>query len=88
MKRLIGLGLSVVGAVAIFEYLRRKGIVDQIKGEVKRFVGSVTDNEQLKTEGVIDTVKGKTLKVVDEVKHVAKETIADINEAVDPKSVS
>lgn len=88
MKRLIGLGLSVVGAVAIFEYLRRKGIVDQVKGEVKRFVGNVTDNEQLETEGVIDTVKGKTLKVVYEVKHVAKETIADINEAVDPKSVN
>jgi uncharacterized protein YjbJ (UPF0337 family) len=62
--------------------------VDQVKGEVKRFVGNVTDNEQLETEGVIDTVKGKTLKVVDEVKHVAKETIADINEAVDPKNAN
>ncbi len=83
MKRLIGLGITVVGAVTVYEYLRRKGIVDQLKGEAKRLVGIITDNEILETEGVLDTVKGKTLKVVDDVKHVAKDTMDDINDAVE-----
>jgi len=86
MKRLIGLGVTLVGAVTIYEYLRRKGVVDQLKGEAKRLIGSITDDNMLKTEGVVDTLKGKSLHAIDKVKHVTKDAVDDINEAfVDPK---
>jgi len=86
MKRLIGLGITLVGAVTIYEYLRRKGVVDQLKGEAKRLIGSITDDNMLKTEGVVDTLKGKSLQAIDDVKHVTRDAMEDINDAfVDPK---
>lgn len=86
MKRLVGFGITLVGAVTIYEYLRRKGVVDQLKGEVKRLVGNMTDNTKLKVEGVVDTLKGESLQTIDEVKHVTRDAMEDINDAfVDTK---
>ncbi len=87
MKRLIGLGITLVGAVTIYEYLRRKGVVDQLKGEAKRFIGTMTDDNKLKTEGVVDTLKGKTLETIDDVKHVTHDAMEEIKDVfVDPKA--
>lgn len=87
MKRLIGLGITLVGAVTVYEYLRRKGVVDQLKGEAKRLIGTMTDNNKLKVEGTIDTLKGESLQTIDEVKHVTHDVMEDINDAfVDTKS--
>lgn len=87
MKRLIGLGITLVGAVTIYEYLRRKGVVDQLKGEAKRLVGNMTDNTKLKFEGAVDRLKGDSLQTIDEAKHVAKEAMEEINDTfVDVKS--
>jgi uncharacterized protein YjbJ (UPF0337 family) len=87
MKRLIGLGITLVGAATIYEYLRRKGVVDQLKGEAKRLMGNMTDDNMLKTEGMMDTIKGKTLQAVDEVKHVTHDVVEDVKETfADPKS--
>lgn len=81
MKKLGILALTAAGAVVVYEYLRRNGVVDQVKGDAKRFVGSLTDDPKLEAEGLFDTGKGKTKEVFEDVKETAKDTVNDIKDA-------
>lgn len=78
MKKLGFLILTAAGSVAVYEYLRKIGVTDQITGQLKRAVGSVTEDRSLQAEGLFETGKGKTKEFFQDAKSVADDVIDDI----------
>lgn len=73
--------LTIAGSVALYEYCRRHGIIDQIKGDLKQRLGEATDDTGLKAEGFVDSVKGEAKETVEDVKDSVKDTAEDVKDA-------
>lgn len=80
MRKLTALFITAAGSVAIYEYLRKIGVTDQINGKVKSAIGSVTKDRSLEVEGLFDTGKGKTKEFLHDAKTTAEEVLDDIKD--------
>ncbi|AMC94620.1 hypothetical protein AOC36_02410 [Erysipelothrix larvae] len=66
--------------MAAFEFLRRKGVVDEVGGKVKERIGDLTDNPELQAKGLVQQGKGKARRTVEDVKEAVSDTVDDIKE--------
>ena len=78
MKKLGLLLLTAAGSVAIYEYLKKVGVTDQITGHIKRVVGSATDDVGMQAEGLFESGKGKTKSVFHDAKEAVEDAIDDL----------
>ncbi len=77
MKKFLAGALALAGSVAAFEFLRRKGVVDQVSGKVKKVVGEVTENKEMEAEGVFQQSTGKAKEFASNVTEAVKENFED-----------
>lgn len=78
MKKLGLLLLTAAGSVAIYEYLKKVGVTDQITGRIKRVVGSATDDVGMQAEGLFESGKGKTKSVLHDAKEAVEDAVEDL----------
>lgn len=69
MKKLLGVILTAAGSIATFEFLRKKGVVDEVSGKIKQNVGALTKDRKMQAEGLFEEGKGHVKGFVDDVKH-------------------
>jgi uncharacterized protein YjbJ (UPF0337 family) len=77
MKKFIAGAIAAVGSIALFEALRRKGVVDQVTGKVKESLGQATEDKEMEAKGVFDQAKGKTKEFVSDVKEAMNKSVDD-----------
>ena len=78
MKRLGLMLLTAAGSVAIYEYLKKVGVTDEITGRIKRIVGSATDDVGMQVEGLFDTGKGKAKSAFNDAKEAVEDVVEDL----------
>lgn len=80
MKKLLALGVVAVGSVVLYEYLRKNGVVDQIKGEIESFIGAATGDNGLKVDGFVHQTKGKAKEAIQDFKEAAVDAVDDVKD--------
>lgn len=80
MRKLLFTAAVVAGSVAAFEYLRRKGVVDELSGKAKRTMGDLADDTGMKVEGLYEEGKGKVKEFFHDTKEAAKDAADDAKE--------
>ena len=72
-KRIIGAALAVAGSIATFEFLRRKGVVDEVAGQVRQKIGAATNDTGLEIKGVAQEGRGKVRGFFHDLKEGTKD---------------
>lgn len=78
MKKLGLLVLTAAGSIAIYEYLKKVGLTDQITGQIKRTIGSATNDRKMQAEGLFDSGKGRTKEFFHDAKEAVDDVVNDI----------
>ncbi len=82
MKKFAILALAAVGTVAIYEAMRRNGMLDQVCGKMKQTVGDLTDDEVLHTKGVLQSAKGEAKHFFAKSKDKLEDTVEKVKDFV------
>lgn len=82
MKKLGILVLTAAGSIAIYEYLKKVGLTDQITGQIKRTIGSATGDTGMQVEGLFDSGKGKTKEFFQDAKESVNDVVNDIKREI------
>lgn len=80
MKKFMAGIIAALGSIVLFEALRRKGVVDQVSGQVKESLGQATGDKQMEAEGVFGQAKGKTKEFVSDVKEAVTNSMENSKE--------
>lgn len=75
MKKFIA---TAVGSIVVYEYLKKKGVLDKLAGEIKDLVGDVSDDPKMELEGAFDKGKGQAKEFVSEAKDYVEDVKDDI----------
>lgn len=78
MKKILGLLFVAAGSIAAYEFLKEKGVIDEVVGKTKQHFGSMTDDGLLQAEGTLQRGKGKAKGFFSDVKEGFKDAKEDI----------
>lgn len=80
MKKVLGTLAVVAGSVAVYEFLRRQGVIDQISGKVKETAGTLSEDHSLEAKGSVQKLRGHAKSFVEDVKDEAKDVAEDVKD--------
>lgn len=83
MKKISAFLVTAVGSIAIYETLKRYGIIDQINGKIEQAVGKSTDDPGLQIKGMFTSGKGKVKEAFEDTKDAFEDAVEDFNHSYD-----
>ena len=68
MKKTTAFVITALGSIAVYETLKRYGVLDKARGKFEQEIGKSTGDRKLQAEGVYHSVKGEVKGTVQDIK--------------------
>lgn len=80
MKKTTALVITAIGSIAIFETLRRNGVLDKVKGKVEQKIGRANNDPILEAKGLLHSGTGHVKASLHNISESIHDTIDDLKD--------
>ena len=80
MKKTVGIMVTAIASIAIYETLKRYGVLDKVQGIMEREFGKASNDPALQAKGMYHSTKGEVKETFQNIGDSVKDTIEDIKD--------